>query len=132
MRAAAPLLREDLAAVADTEAAKAAEGAAVAAIVSPSLLAEEKVLGALLKLAREIRQPRHFIGYSAFMCLCLSRGCRAYFWEGGDRIDLLQSYAPWAIERCPNICAVDGVCCDLVHSEDDVAVAMMPVPDRHP
>ena len=42
MQAAAPILREELAAVAAREAAEAAEGAAVAAIVSPSQLAEEK------------------------------------------------------------------------------------------
>ena len=105
MQAAAPILREESAAVAAREAAEAAEGAAVATIVSPSQLAEERVLGTLLKLARNIRQPRHYIGYSAFMCFCLSRECRAYFWEGGDRIDLLASYAPWAIERCTRICA---------------------------
>ena len=62
MQAAAPILREELAAVAAREAAEAAEGAAVAAIVSPSQLAEERVLGTLLKLARDIRQPRRFIG----------------------------------------------------------------------
>ena len=133
MQAAAPLPREELAAVAATEATEAAEGAAVAAIVSPSQLAEDRVLGALLKLARDIRQPRHYIGYSAFMCFCLSRGCRAYIWEGGDRIDLLHSYAPWAIDRCPLRCAVDGVCCCLVPSDEDVAVAsMVPVSETHP
>ena len=133
MQAAAPLPREELAAVAATEAAEATERAAVAAIVSPSQLAEERVPGTLLKLARDIRQPRHFIGYSAFICFCLSRGCRAYFWEGGGRIDLLHSYAPWAIERCTNICAVDGVCCCLVPEDEVAAVAaMMPVSETHP
>ena len=42
MQAAAPILREELAAVAAREAAEAAEGAAVAAIVSTSQLAEER------------------------------------------------------------------------------------------
>ena len=107
MQAAAPILREELAAVAAREAAEAAEGAAVAAIVSPSQLAEERVLGTLLKLARNIRQPRQYIGYSAFLCLCMSRGCRACVWEGETRIDLLHNYAPWAIERCNRMCAVD-------------------------
>ena len=133
MQAAAPILREELTAVAAREAAEAAEGAAVAAIVSPSKLVEETVLGTLLKLARDIRRPCPYIGYSAFICFCLSRGCRAYFWEGGDRIDLLGSYAPWAIERCTNICAVDGVCCCLVQEDEVAAVAaMMPVSETHP
>ena len=133
MQAAAPILREELAAVAAREAAEAAEGAAVAAIVSPSQLAEERVLGTLLKLARNIRQPRHYIGYSAFLCLCLSRGCMAYVWEGGDRVDLLHHYAPWAIDRCTRSCAVDGVCCCLVPTDEVAAVAaMMPVSETHP
>ena len=122
-----------LAAVAAREAAEAAEGAAVAAIVSPSQLAGERAFGTLLKLARDLRQPRRFIGYSAFMCFCLSRGCRAYFWEGGDRLDLLHSYAPWATERCTKICAADGVCCCLVPTDEVVAVAaMMPVSETSP
>ena len=133
MQATAPLLREELAAVAATEATEAAEGAAVAAIVSPSQLAEDRVLGALLKLARAIRQPRHYIGYSAFICVCLSRGCRAYFWEGASRIDLLNPYAPWAIERCTRICAVDGIRCCRAPTNEVVAVAaLMPVSETHP
>ena len=133
MQAAAPILREELAAVAATEATEAAEGAAVAAIVSPSQLAEDRVLGALLKLARDIRQPRHYIGYSAFLCVCLSRGCSACVWEGETRIDLLHNYAPWAIERCDTSCAVDGVCCCLVHADEKAAVAaMMPVSETPP
>ena len=51
---------------------------------------------------------------------------------GGERIDLVGSYAPWAIERCTNICAVDGVCCCLVPTDEVVAVAaMMPVSETH-
>ena len=131
LRAAAPLPSEQLAAVAATGAAVAAKGAAVAAIVSPSQLAEERVIGTLLQLARDIRRPRAYIGYSAFICFCFSRACKACIWEGGGRIDLLQSYAPWAIERCTRICAVDGVCCCLVPDEVGEAV-MMPVSDTHP
>ena len=81
-----PIPREELAAVAATEAAEAAKRSAVADSVSPSQLAEERVLGTLLQLARDIRRPRHYIGYSAFMCFCLSRACRAYFWEGGGKM----------------------------------------------
>ena len=133
MQAAAPLPRKELAAVAATEAAEAAKRSVVGDIVSPSQLAEERAIRTLLQLARDIRRPREYIGYSAFICLCLSRECRAYFWEGGDRIDLLDSYAPWAIERCTRICAVDGVCCCLVLEDEVAAVAaMMPVSETHP
>ena len=76
MQAAAPLPREELAAVAATEAAEAAKRPAIAALVSPPQLAEERVLGQLLQLTRDIRRPRQYVGYSGFLCFCLSRKCR--------------------------------------------------------
>ena len=136
IQAAAPLPLEELAADAAAEAAEAAKRAAVAAIISPSQLAEERVLGKLLKLARVIRQSCQscqYIGHCAFMCLCLSRECRAYCWEGANRVDLVNSYAPWAIERCTRICASDGICCCLVPTHEVAAVAaLMPVSETHP
>ena len=107
MQAAAPHPREESAAVAATEAAEAAKRLSLAAIVSPSLLPEERVIRPMLQLASDIRRPHHYIGYSAFICFCLSRECRAYFWEGGDTIDVLHPYAPWAIRRRTRICVVD-------------------------
>ena len=130
--ATVPAAATEPAAVAATEAAQAVKRPAVAAIVSPSQLAEERVLGKLLQLTRDFRRPRQYIGYIASLCFCMSRACRAYFWEGGTSIDLLQSHLPWSIERCTNMCAGDGVCCCLVQPEDDGEVAMMPVSDRHP
>ena len=48
-------------------------------------------------------------------------------------MDLLHTYAPWAIERCTRSCAVDGVCCCLVPTDEVVGVAaMMPVSETHP
>ena len=133
MQAAAPLPREEAAAVAAREAAEAAEGAAVAAIVSPSQIAAERVLGTLLQLARNIRQPCNYIGYSAFLCVCLSRGCRAYVWEGEGRTYLLHHHAPQAIDRCTMSCVVDAVCCCFVPTDEVAAVAaMMPVSETHP
>ena len=52
---------------------------------------------------------------------------------GGGRIAVVHSYDPWAIERCTNICAVDGVCCCLVPGDEMAAVAaMVPVSETHP
>ena len=101
--------------------------------VASSQLSESRVLGKLLQLARDIRRPRTYAGYSAFLCVCLSRGCRAYFWEGDNRVDVLQVHAPWAIERCTRICAAEGVRGCLVHADDGAAVAaMMPVSETPP
>ena len=65
----------------------------------------------LLELAREIRRPRAYIGHSFFLCFALARGCRPFAWHGKDRIDLIDTYAPWATDKCAKPCAVDAVCC---------------------
>ena len=44
---------------------------------------ESRALGQLLALARNIRQPRLYIGYSALVCFALSRRCRPCVWGRG-------------------------------------------------
>lgn len=75
------------------------------------------VLGILLCLARSIRTPRTYVGYSFFLLLALAKECRPVMWEGESRVDLLEAYAPWALARCHTGCAVDGVCCCLKATE---------------
>ena len=36
---------------------------------------------------------------------------RPLVWEGDSRVDLLEVYAPWALETCSKVCAVEGVAC---------------------
>ena len=125
--AAEPLASDPLAAVAATS-----PSGPLAETVALSQLSEGRVIGRLLQLARDIRRPRTYVGYSTFLCFCLARKCRAFFWEGDHRIDLLQVQAPWAIESCTGTCAVDGVCCCLVHADEGGEVSMMPVSETHP
>ena len=63
----------------------------------------------ILRLAREIRSTRRYVGYVVFVLLALLKRCRLFAWEGEDRIDLLQVFAPWAIERCETTAAVDAI-----------------------
>ena len=63
-------------------------------------LSEDRVLAKLLQLARDIRRPGSYIGYSAFGCFAVARRCRPWVWEGGKRIDFMHVYAPWAEARC--------------------------------
>ena len=41
----------------------------------------------------------------------LLKHVQPYAWEGQNRINLVQTFAPWASERCEGVCAVDTVCC---------------------
>ena len=65
----------------------------------------------MMRLARDIRKPRAFIGYSAFLCFAMLRECRPCVWQGDNRVDLVEAFAPWAKDRCERQCVVDGVCC---------------------
>ena len=73
--------------------------------------AECKVLDSLLKLAREVRRPCAFIGYSAFLCFALHYRYRVFMWEGESRVDIIKTFAPWADSLELHDTDVDGVCC---------------------
>jgi hypothetical protein len=89
------------------------------------------VLGILLCLARSIRTPRTYVGYSFFLLLALAKECRPVMWEGESRVDLLEAYAPWALARCHTGCAIDGVCCCLKATESGYA-QLRPVSEEAP
>ena len=84
-----------------------------------------------LKLARELRTPGAYVGYSAFVLLALSFGVRPYMWEGENRIDIVGHFAPHLLERCQRLCYVDGVGCRLGAAVDGV-VSLLQVSAAHP
>ena len=94
--------------------------------------AADRVLARLLHLVRDIRREREWVGYSAFLCMALSRGRRPFMWEGDTRVDLVGQFAPWAADRCRTECAVDGVCCRLQPAETAGVARLMPVSEQHP
>jgi len=59
---------------------------------------EADILGRLISLAREIRRPRQYVGYSFFILFGLARRCRPRIWEGASCVDLIETFAPWALE----------------------------------
>ena len=99
--------------------------------VSSAVAAENKILRELLALAREIRRPWSYIGYSSFVLMALYMGARPCVWEGGTLIDLIATSAPWALERCTAECAVQAVCCVVV-AQLDGSARLMPISDEHP
>ena len=94
------------------------------------LRAEATVLRKMLDLARQIRRPRATVGYSFFILFGLCKRCRPVLWEGENRVDLVQTFAPWALEMCRDECAVEGICC---HFEVCAGgqVLMHPVTEEH-
>ena len=80
---------------------------------SSAVAAWNAVSRSLLFLAREIRRPRSYVGYSAFVLMALRENARPFAWEGSTSIDLIGTYAPWASEDCTAQCAVQVVCCAL-------------------
>ena len=108
-------------------------GAAVAAVAAQepaAPFAEGKIMSRLLELAREIRRPRAYIGHSFFLCFALARECRPCVWEGKHRIDLINTYAPWATDKCAKPCAVDAVYCCVKSTGGNVQ--LMQVSEDYP
>ena len=78
-----------------------------------AVAARASVLRTVLDLAREIRSPRTYVGYIAFILMALTKNKRPIAWEGSASIDLIGVFAPWASDTCSGACAVDVVCCAL-------------------
>ena len=65
-------------------------------------LSGAKILDQILKLSRSIGNPKDYVGHSAFILFALVYKCRPFVWEGARRIDLIDTYVPWAGELCAN------------------------------
>ena len=68
------------------------------------------VHGQLLNLARDIRRSHSYVGLSFFVLFGLLKKCRPFVWEGGNIVDLVEVFAPWALEQCSGECAVQAIC----------------------
>lgn len=68
-------------------------------------------LAKMMSLAREIRKPRAYVGYAAFLLLALKKRCHVFIWEGSHRVNLLEVFAPWAVDSCLNMLTVDAILC---------------------
>lgn len=80
---------------------------------------------------REIRKPRAYIGYSAFVLMGLQRDARPRAWEGDAPIDLIEAFAPWALTRCTHECTVDAVCC-VVEAQPVGYAQLFPISEIRP
>ena len=85
----------------------------------------------MLALAREIRKPRAYVGYSAFVLMGLAMECQPCTWEGSSFSNLLATYIPWAMEHCTKQLHVSAVCCGLV-AQANGSVECVVISDEHP
>ena len=61
----------------------------------PQAVAAQRVIrSTLLALARSIRRPGYYVGYSAFILFALLKRCKPCAWEGREKVHLLQVFAP--------------------------------------
>ena len=96
LRMGCPQLRRDCAAVSEA---------------SLFMESEHKVFQKIVELARSIRSPRTYVRYTFFVLLGICKNCQPVMWEGSERVNLLEKYAPWALPSAVADCAVDAVVC---------------------
>jgi hypothetical protein len=107
------------------------EGPEVTEVAGIAGAAQHKIRATLLALARSIRRPRSYVGYSAFVLMGLLKNCQPCMWEGECFFDLLDTFAPWRKDADTKMLHVVGIPCTLV-SLAGGAVACMTVSEEHP
>ena len=108
-----------------------AEAVPATTAVAPAAAAQHRIQARLLALARDIRRPRTYVGYSAFLLMGLLKRCRPCAWEGANFIDLLEVFAPWATETCTRQLNARAIPCALV-AQSGGSVALAPISEEHP
>lgn len=108
-----------------------ATAVAVTAVAASAVAARHQIEATLLALAREIRRPRAYVGYSAFILMGLRMKCQPFVWEGQTCIDLLEVFAPWAKESCTTPCPVTAIPCAL-RAEAGGSVEIIPISAEYP
>ena len=115
----------------DSQAVANATAVAVTAAASPAAAAQHTIEATLLALARDIRKPRAYVGYSAFILMGLLKKCQPCVLEGAAFMNLLDVFAPWAKEHCTTPVAVRAIPCTLV-AQAGGSVELAPISEVHP
>ena len=116
----------------DPQGVANATAVAVTAVAgSPTVAAQHTIQATLLALAREIRRPRAYVGYSAFILMGLLKKCRPCVWEGANFIDLLEVFAPWAKEHCTMLLPATAIPCTLM-AKATSCVELIPISAEYP
>jgi hypothetical protein len=102
-----------------------------AAAVKSAVAAKHTIKAALLTLARGIRRPRSYVGYSAFILMGLLKKCQPCVWEGASFINLIEVFAPWATEACSSPVTVVAVAVAVI-AQPEGSVEMVAISKEHP
>ena len=138
--AAAPVLVWTAAPIADPSAITTAVAASThpTSAAHPTTVANNNaargIRDQILALAREIRKPRAWIGYIAFILFGLLKQCRPQVWEGSHKFCLLEQHAPWVLEMCTRQCAYAAISCGLRPNPDRSCgvASLVPISDEMP
>ena len=93
--------------------------------------AKARIYDKIFRLAREIASARAYVGYVFFVILGVMRKCKPFMWEGNSRVNLVDTFAPWALDSAVAECAVDGVVC-CMRSLPNGTAEMVPASDDYP
>jgi hypothetical protein len=115
----------------DSQGAANATAVAVTAVASPAVAAHHTIQTTLLALARQIRRPQAYLGYSAFILMAFLKKCAPVVLEGDTFIDLLDVFAPWGKEYCTKPLSAAAVPCALV-PQPGGSVQLAPISTEHP
>lgn len=83
--------------------------------------AADRVRAAALKLSREIRTPKAWIGYIAFVLFALLKQCRPRVCDGANKFCVIAHFAPWAKNMCSKECAYAAIPCAVRRNPSGVA-----------
>ena len=108
-----------------------ATAVAVTAVLPDSVAAKHRIESKLLALARQIRTPRAYVGYSAFILMGLLKKGRPCVWEGTSFVDLLEVFAPWALEFCTSTFPMTAIACTLI-AQPGGRVELAPICEQYP
>ena len=68
-------------------------------------------IGKLMWLARDIKISRGYVGYSGWVAFALMQRCRLFMWEGENRTNMLETFAPWSNGFCTAEVSAEVVFC---------------------
>ena len=84
----------------------------------PLASAGQDAVSKLLALSRQVRRPRTWVGYSAFVVFGALRGIRVHVWEGRNRVDVTRVFLPaWLYEKLEDNAVADAALCAAVADE---------------
>ena len=115
-----------------TDSTRAPAAGVAPAVAGVASRRDHNPITKIIQLSREIRAPRKYIGYSAFLVFALLHKTKVYVWEGNNRVDLTKVFLPdWAYAELSDSLNVDAAVC-TGEEQGDGSRKWVPISDKHP